>query len=82
MSMYSWRSSMKVMERGQITIPKEYRDLYGIKAGSDLDIRPVEEGLLLVKKNLDKSPFKEIFGVLGKHIDSDSIIEDLRGIKI
>jgi len=73
---------MKVMERGQITIPKEYRDLYGIKAGSDLDILPVEEGLLLVKKNLGKSPFQEVFGILEKHIASDSVIEDLRGLKI
>ena len=73
---------MKVMERGQITIPKEYRDRYGIKAGSDLDIRPVEEGLLLIKKKLEKSPFQEVFGVLGKYIESDRIVEDLRGVKI
>ncbi len=73
---------MKVMERGQITIPKEYRDRYGIKAGSDLDIQSVEEGLLLIKKKLGKNPFQEVFGVLGKYIESDSIIEDLRGVKI
>jgi len=70
------------MERGQITIPKEFRDRYGIKAGSDLDILPVEEGLLLVKKKMGKSPFQEVFGILGKHIDSDSVMEDLRGVKV
>ena len=73
---------MKVMERGQITIPKEIRDRYGIKAGSELKILPVEEGLLLVKEKPGKSPFREIFGILGKHINSDSVIEDIRGVKI
>ena len=68
---------MKMMERGQITILKEFRDLYGIKAGSDLNIRPVEESLLPVKKNFGKSPFWEVFGILEKHITSDSVIHKL-----
>ena len=43
---------MKIMERGQITIPKKYRDLYGIRPGTELEMVVKEDGLLLVKKKL------------------------------
>ena len=70
---------MKIMERGQVTIPKKYRDLYGIRPGTELEIVPREEGLLIVKKKMDKTPFNEVYGILGKEGETDSIIEEMRG---
>ncbi len=29
---------MKIMERGQVTIPKKYWDLYGIRPGNELEM--------------------------------------------
>ncbi len=70
---------MKIMERGQVTIPKKYRNLYGIRPGTELEMIPKEEGLLIVKKKANESPFREVYGILGKETDSDRIIEELRG---
>lgn len=77
--MYSWRYGMKIMERGQITIPKKYRDLYGIRTDTELEMIAKEEGLLIVKKKANQSPFNEVYGILEKENDSDRIIEDMRG---
>jgi len=70
---------MKLMERGQVTIPKKYRDRYGIRPGTELDIVPKKEGLLIVKKKMNQNPFREVYGILGKESDTDKIIEELRG---
>ena len=39
---------MKILERGQLTIPKKYRDRYGIRQDTELDILPTENGLLII----------------------------------
>jgi len=70
---------MKIMERGQITIPKKYRDLYGIRPGTELEMVVKEDGLLLVKKKLHQSPISEVYGILGKLKETDQIIEEMRG---
>ena len=70
---------MKIMERGQITIPKKYRDLYGIRTDTELEMIAKEEGLLIVKKKANQSPFRKVYGILGKETDSDRIVEELRG---
>ena len=70
---------MKIMERGQLTIPKKYRDRYGIKPGTELDIVPMEEGLPIVKKTMEQNPFRKVYGILGKQGDTDRIIEEMRG---
>ncbi|MCK5197361.1 MAG: AbrB/MazE/SpoVT family DNA-binding domain-containing protein [Spirochaetales bacterium] len=70
---------MKIMERGQVTIPKKYRDRYGIRPGTELEILPVEDGLLIVKKKMNQTPFSEVYGILGKESETDRIIEEMRG---
>lgn len=40
---------MRVTEKGQVTIPKELRDQFGLGAGSEVDFRPHPDGLLLSK---------------------------------
>ncbi|RKX68748.1 MAG: AbrB/MazE/SpoVT family DNA-binding domain-containing protein [Spirochaetes bacterium] len=70
---------MKLMERGQLTIPKKYRDRYGIRPGTELEMIEKEEGLLIVKKKLTQTSISEVYGILGKNKDTDRIIEDMRG---
>ena len=70
---------MKILERGQLTIPKKYRDRYGIRQNTELDILPTENGLLIIKKKMKQNPFREVFGILGKQENTDSIIEEMRG---
>lgn len=41
------RLKVKVGQKGQILIPKIFREEYGIRAGEDVAMEPREEGLLL-----------------------------------
>ncbi len=70
---------MKIMERGQITIPKKFRDMYGLKPDTELDFVPVKEGLLLVKQHSGKNQFREVYGILNRKGESDDYIEEIRG---
>jgi bifunctional DNA-binding transcriptional regulator/antitoxin component of YhaV-PrlF toxin-antitoxin module len=70
---------MKMMERGQITIPKKYREKYGITKSTELEFVPIDKGLLLVKKTSGHSPLREVYGILKKHISTDAYIEQIRG---
>jgi AbrB family looped-hinge helix DNA binding protein len=70
---------MKMMERGQITIPKKYREKYGITRSTELEFVPVDEGLLLVKKTGGHSPLREVYGILKKNTSTDAYIDRIRG---
>ncbi|MFB6191104.1 MAG: AbrB/MazE/SpoVT family DNA-binding domain-containing protein [Candidatus Nanohaloarchaea archaeon] len=64
-----------VSEKGQVTIPKEYREKFGIRSGDE--VRFVEEdGELVVKKK--KTSFDDYEGYLGD-VDVDEKMEELRG---
>ena len=75
---------MRVGERGQVTIPKEIRDRFGLAANSEVEFH-VENGSIVLKKapkrlNLEKWKGRraESFRELG--ISSvDEYIEDIRG---
>jgi AbrB family looped-hinge helix DNA binding protein len=40
------RTTVKVTRRGQTTIPKEFREKFGIKEGDELVVESTKEGLL------------------------------------
>ncbi len=52
---------MKVTERGQITIPKELREKYGITPAVEVEFLDVPEGILIVKR-VTASPFRRFLG--------------------
>ena len=70
----------KVTSKGQVTIPKEVREMLGVQ--------PVEyvcfeekEGLLVISKVVIKSPFDKWVGRL-KHLEghrSDDLVREARG---
>ena len=41
---------IRVGPKGQVVIPKVFRDAYGIKEGGEVVIIPTEEGLIIKKK--------------------------------
>ncbi len=45
--------TMKVTEKGQVTIPKELRDALGIGAGTEVDFERADDAIL-VRKSADK----------------------------
>lgn len=68
-----------VSNKGQITIPKEFRDRLDIRAGTVLDF--VEEnGRLVVTKIQAEDFVAAVSGLLeGPTVETDQFIEQLRG---
>jgi AbrB family looped-hinge helix DNA binding protein len=70
---------MKIGERGQITIPKNLREKYGLLPNMEVEIIPGSSGLFIQKQSLHKSPIKEVYGILNKGTGTDNYIEEVRG---
>ncbi|MBP5573188.1 MAG: AbrB/MazE/SpoVT family DNA-binding domain-containing protein [Bacteroidales bacterium] len=51
---------VKVGDRGQIVIPKDARELYGIKAGDSLLVLGDKKGMALLKTEIFQDKINEI----------------------
>ncbi|MDZ7689466.1 MAG: AbrB/MazE/SpoVT family DNA-binding domain-containing protein [Halobacteriales archaeon] len=70
---------VKVSEKGQITIPKEYREKFGIRPGDEVEFG-VEEDHLVVKRKATE--FEDYAGYLGESDETvDERLDELRGEK-
>ncbi len=65
-----------VAERGQVTIPKALRDKLGIRPGTALEFSARNGTLVATKAETD--PVAEVFGCLGRRIDTDRFVASLR----
>jgi AbrB family looped-hinge helix DNA binding protein len=70
---------MKIGERGQVTIPKYIREKYGLLPNIEVEFVPEKTGVLIVKKNYNKSPVEKVFGILKKYESTDRYLQALRG---
>lgn len=70
---------MKIGVRGQITIPKNLREKYGLLPNMEVDIKPGTSGLLIQKKSLHISPVQAVYGILNNKSKTDNYIEEVRG---
>ena len=66
-----------VAERGQVTIPKPLRNKLGIRPGTALEFS-ARNGTLIARKS-ETDPVSQVFGCLGRRIDTDRFIRSLRG---
>ena len=55
---------VKVGERGQIVIPKEAREIYGIKAGDSLMVLGDQKGIAMLKTEVFQSIIAQAMGGL------------------
>ena len=75
---------MKVGERGQVTIPKDIRDRFGIGPETEVEFSVVDDAIVLRKtpRKLDLARWKgrcaRSFKKLG-YSSVDKFIEDIRG---
>lgn len=53
---------VKVGDRGQIVIPKEAREVYGIKAGDSLLVLGDTKGMAVIKTEIFQDKIDEILG--------------------
>ncbi len=51
---------VKVGDRGQIVIPKEARELYGIKAGDSLLVLGDKKGMAILKTEIFQDKINEV----------------------
>lgn len=77
---------MRISERGQITIPKKFRDRFGMHHNVEVEISVADEGLLIRKLIEVDHPVDRVFGILKKEQhtgmpieDVDAYIEEIRG---
>ena len=67
----------RVSERGKVTIPKRLRELLGVKPGTVLEFSE-EHGRLIAVKASGIDPVGEVFGCLGKKLNTDRLVAQLR----
>lgn len=67
----------RVSEKGQVTIPKEIREILGIHPGDEVEFEK-ENGDVKIVKKADNEVFDDYVGYLGKG-KTDKIIGELRG---
>ena len=70
---------MRISERGQITIPKRFRDRFGMNKDVEVEITPTENGLLIQKRSAAQHPVERVSGILDGAFDVDQYIEEIRG---
>ena len=72
---------MKVSERGQVTIPKKFRERLGLQPFTEVEFA-LEPGKLVLRKKPASSSLrltKWIGFLKGAHEDVDEFIEEVRG---
>ena len=76
--------SMRIGERGQVTIPKEIRDQFGLRPETEVEFRVIGGNIVLKKapKKLNLAKWKgrcgDTFAKLG-YSSVDKFMDDLRG---
>jgi bifunctional DNA-binding transcriptional regulator/antitoxin component of YhaV-PrlF toxin-antitoxin module len=61
-----------------VTIPKRLRESLGVKPGTVLEFSE-ERGRLIATKSGGADPVSDVFGCLGKKLDTDATMARLRG---
>ncbi|MDX2081578.1 MAG: AbrB/MazE/SpoVT family DNA-binding domain-containing protein [Terrimicrobiaceae bacterium] len=70
-----------VTSKGQVTIPKELRDRYGIEAGAEVDFAAADDGIRL-RKIVNRQKQSKVLGCLKAELAGQSVtslLDDLRG---
>lgn len=70
---------MKISERGQVTIPKSFREKYGLNQDVEVEFVAEREGVLIRKRSLKEHPIKALYGILKRKSSTDKYIEEVRG---
>lgn len=72
----------KVTSKGQVTIPKPFRDRLGVEPGSEVDFRLADDGSVVIEKAdglRPKSGIEKAIGSAGPGLSTDELMALLRG---
>lgn len=64
--------TVSITSKGQITIPKELRDLWGLKTPSKVVVQGTKDGKLSIR---NPTPLEDIHKLLGKPTGRDPLTE-------
>lgn len=70
-----------VTTKGQVTIPKDLRDRFGIEPGAEVDFTAAADGIRL-RKVVDRRKQSKVLGCLGKELAGRAVpdlLDELRG---
>jgi bifunctional DNA-binding transcriptional regulator/antitoxin component of YhaV-PrlF toxin-antitoxin module len=70
---------MHLTQKGQVTIPKKFREKYGFYPKTGIIFKEEGGHLILTKIDRPLDPLDHLVGILGKPQSSDSMIRRLRG---
>ena len=70
---------MKISDRGQITIPNNFRKRFGLNQKIEIEFVPTDQGLLIQKRSQEKHPVDSVRGILKKSGRTDRYMEEVRG---
>lgn len=76
---HSCEEDVRISERGQITIPKQLRDRFGMNCNVEVEITPTNHGLLIRKRTASNHPVERLYAILGRSGNTDDYIKDIRG---
>jgi AbrB family looped-hinge helix DNA binding protein len=68
----------RVSEKGQVTLPKAFRDALGIRAGERVAF-DLEGDSIRVRRRPDRDRLAELYGSLKLPASVDELIDDMRG---
>lgn len=68
----------KITSKGQITIPKQIRDLLGVHAGDQVVFRPTDAGILVEANTIDLLTLRGILKPKVKGVTLDDMKEAVR----
>lgn len=69
-----------ISSKGQVTVPAEVREQFGLDAGTVILFEVRKEGVLLRKGALGGHPVDKVFGILrGRPVDSLALLDRMRG---
>lgn len=68
----------RVTTKGQVTIPKDIRERFGIKPGDEVVFEETEDGVVIQKK-VDEDRFRKWQGVAGSDESVEERMRALRG---
>jgi len=71
-------ASSTISVKGQVTIPKELRDEFGIRTGDRLEFSAEADGIK-VRKRVDVGAFEALRGSIRLPASVDEIVDEMRG---
>lgn len=71
---------MRISKNGQVIIPKEIRERFGLHRDVEVEITATQGGLLIKKHSVASHPVDRVAGILdGAEFNVDAYVEEIRG---